>query len=77
MLARRMIRQLSEPYFIDDMEMRVSTSVGVALAPVHGLELDRLMECADGALYRSKAKGKAQVHFCEDTGAERPDRAVA
>ncbi|RJG50391.1 GGDEF domain-containing protein [Sphingobium terrigena] len=65
LLARRIIRQLSDTYHINGTEMRISVSIGIALAPVHGLDLDGLMKCADSALYRSKAKGKAQVHFCE------------
>ncbi|MEC3947704.1 GGDEF domain-containing protein [Sphingobium sp. HWE2-09] len=65
LLARRIIRQLSDPYQINGTEMRISVSIGIALAPVHGMDLDRLMQCADGALYQSKAKGKAHVHFCE------------
>lgn len=66
LLARRIIRQLSDSYHIDDTKMQISASVGISLAPVHGLDLDRLLQCADAALYRSKRKGKAQVHFCDD-----------
>ncbi len=65
LLARRIIRQLSDIYEINGTEMRISVSIGIALASVHGLDLDGLMQCADGALYQSKARGKAQVHFCE------------
>lgn len=77
LLARRIIRQLSESYRIDDTEMQISASVGISLAPVHGLDLDRLLQCADAALYRSKRKGKAQVHFCEDSPPPGRGRAVA
>jgi len=76
LLARRIIRQLSDIYRINDTEMRISVSIGIALAPAHGLDLDRLLQCADGALYRSKATGKAQVHFCEMIGTD-DGRAVA
>ena len=76
LLARRIIRQVSDIYEINGTEMRISVSIGIALAPVHGLDLDGLMECADGALYRSKAKGKAQVHFCDIIDAD-GTRAVA
>lgn len=76
LLARRIIRQLSDPYQINGTDMRISVSIGIALAPVHGFDLDRLTQCADSALYRSKAKGKAQVHFCEIIDAE-GGRAVA
>jgi diguanylate cyclase (GGDEF)-like protein len=77
LLARRMIKQLSEPYSIEGTDMRVSVSIGIALAPTNGLDLDHLMECADGALYRSKAKGKAQVHFCDGSSPDEHKWAVA
>lgn len=77
LLARRVIRQLSEPYLIDDVEMRVSVSVGIAMAPEYGLDLERLIACADAALYQSKARGKAQVNFCGPEDYREIGRAVA
>jgi diguanylate cyclase (GGDEF)-like protein len=64
MLARRIIKQLSLPYQIDGLEIRISVSVGIALAPKHGWDLEHLIRCADTALYRAKGAGKAQLHFC-------------
>lgn len=77
LLARRVIRQLSEPYVIDGVAMRISVSIGIALTPEHGLDMERLMGCADAALYRSKAKGKAQVQFCGPEDVQDEGRAVA
>ncbi|WP_278393942.1 GGDEF domain-containing protein [Sphingobium yanoikuyae] len=77
LLARRVIKQLSDPYIIDEIEMQISVSVGIALAPEIGEDLERLIGCADAALYRSKAKGKAQVHFCEPNDYRDAARAVA
>jgi diguanylate cyclase (GGDEF)-like protein len=77
LLARRIIRQLSEPYVIDGVDMRISVSIGIALAPEHGTDLERLMACADEALYRSKARGKAQVHFWASGDRQEAGRAVA
>lgn len=77
LLARRIIRQLSDMYRIDDVEMRISVSIGIALAPLHGLDLDGLMQCADVALYQSKEKGKAQVHFCDTLRGGDDGRAAA
>lgn len=77
LLARRVIRQLSEPYWIDGKEMRISVSIGIAVSPQFGIELERLIGCADSALYRSKARGKAQVHFCGDEDYQESGRAVA
>lgn len=77
LLARRVIKQLSEPYFIDGIEMRVTVSVGIAMAPEFGMDLERLIACADAALYRSKARGKAQVNFCALEDFREAGRAVA
>lgn len=77
LLARRVIRQLSEPYLIDGTEMRVSVSVGVALSPEFGVDMERLIACADAALYRSKARGKAQVQFCTGADYDEAQRSVA
>lgn len=65
MLARRIIRALSTPYTIDDgTSVQLSASVGIAVAPDLGFELERLLACADAALYRSKLAGKARLTFC-------------
>ena len=64
MLARRVIRQLSIPYDFKGHVMSVSASVGIATAPQQGVELERLLACADAALYRAKAGGKSRALFC-------------
>jgi diguanylate cyclase len=66
LLARRIIREISKPYFADDIQLSVSVSVGIAMAPKLGVELERLLACADAALYRAKAGGKARALFCLD-----------
>ncbi|MBY8826189.1 GGDEF domain-containing protein [Sphingomonas colocasiae] len=71
LLARRIIRRLSAPYVVDGQEMHISVSVGIAMAPEQGLDLEHLASCADSALYRAKRGGKAQLHFCT------PDEALA
>lgn len=77
MLARRIIRNLSAPYQIMDMTMHISVSIGIAMAPRHGLNLEHLTACADAALYRSKRGGKAQLYFCTPEDVANAARAVA
>ena len=77
MLGRRIIRQLSEPYLLMDEQIRISVSVGIAMAPRHGLDLEHLTACADAALYRSKRGGKAQLYFCTPEDVSNAGRAVA
>lgn len=76
LLARRIIREISKPYVIDDISMSVSASVGIATAPKLGVELERLLACADAALYRAKAGGKARALFCIEADAAMADIAA-
>jgi predicted signal transduction protein with EAL and GGDEF domain len=66
MLGLRIIRELSRPYEIDNngSVSGLSVSAGIAIAPMQGVELERLIACSDAALYRAKTNGKARVIFC-------------
>jgi predicted signal transduction protein with EAL and GGDEF domain len=57
MLAGRIIEKLGEPYELDGQKVSVGISVGIALAPGDGSDLDTLLKNADLALYRAKAAG--------------------
>lgn len=76
MLARRIIRQLSAPYTIDDKQLNISVSVGIVTAPVQGAELEYLLACADTALYRAKASGKGRALFCTEDDVAKIDLAA-
>ncbi len=77
MLARRILRQLSVPYEADGKRMNISVSIGIAIAPDQGLDLERLTACADAALYRAKGSGKGQIYFCTAEDQARMLSAVA
>lgn len=59
-LASRLVAALAEPYTIDDGRKvaTISTSVGIAVSPANGNDVDRLLAAADTALYRAKACGR-------------------
>ncbi|WP_235587997.1 GGDEF domain-containing protein [Sphingopyxis sp. H115] len=76
LLARRIIREISKPYLVDGISMSISVSVGIATAPRLGIELERLLACADAALYRAKAGGKARAIFCIEADAAMADLAA-
>jgi diguanylate cyclase (GGDEF)-like protein/PAS domain S-box-containing protein len=44
-------------------EAPVAASVGVAMAPAHGLDAEHLLNLADAAMYEAKKAGKRQVRF--------------
>ena len=64
-LAARVIEVVGAPYDIDDHQVVVGASVGIAIAPADGREPDVLMKNADLALYRAKADGGGTYRFFE------------
>lgn len=75
--GRRIIRQISEAYEFEGATMQVTASIGIAMVPECGIELEKLIGCADAALYQSKARGKAQVLFFDPDDDPLPGRAAA
>lgn len=65
-LAGRMLAALSEPYRIDGHEVAVPASIGIAVFPEHGGDLETLMKRADAAMYHAKAVGRNRFRFFEE-----------
>jgi len=66
-LGRRVARAFASPFTIEGQQVRVTASVGIAVAPVHGDNVDDVMRHADIALYEAKAQGRDRaVHFSVD-----------
>jgi len=58
-VALRLIDTLAETYRLDDDRwVRIGASVGIAVAPLQGKDVETLLTCADLALYTAKAAGK-------------------
>jgi diguanylate cyclase (GGDEF)-like protein len=64
-LAQRVIEKLSEPYDIDDHQLTIGASIGIAVTPTDGDNPDQLLQKADLALYRAKADGSGRFFFFE------------
>ncbi|WP_018262211.1 putative bifunctional diguanylate cyclase/phosphodiesterase [Methylobacterium sp. WSM2598] len=74
-LAGRLIAEVGRPYALMGHHVVVGTSVGIALAPADGTAPDRLMKCADMALYRAKGDGRGAYRFFEPAmGAQMEER---
>lgn len=56
-LCRRLIESLERPIAIEEQEVFVSTSIGIAMAPTDAVEAAELLRYADIALYEAKAAG--------------------
>jgi diguanylate cyclase (GGDEF)-like protein/PAS domain S-box-containing protein len=57
-MAARIIALIAEPFSVDGIEVGIGASVGIALAPEHGISADDLLKKADLALYHAKASGR-------------------
>ncbi len=56
-LADRIIADLCRPFSIEDNEVHIGASIGIALAPEHGINADDIMKMSDMALYSAKENG--------------------
>ncbi len=57
-LALRIIETVSRPFDVNGQEACVGASIGIAMAPEHGVEPDELLKRADLALYSVKSSGR-------------------
>ncbi len=64
-LALRLAEAIAAPYDLQGHMVVATTSIGIAVAPVDGIEADELLKNADMALYGAKADGRAVYRFFE------------
>lgn len=57
-LADDMIDAVSGPIVVDNQEVRIAASCGLALAPLHGDRVEDLIASADLALFQAKTRGR-------------------
>jgi diguanylate cyclase (GGDEF)-like protein/PAS domain S-box-containing protein len=62
-VASRVLAVAQEPYQVEGHELTVTPSLGIALAPGDGMDLNALSRAADTAMYRAKAEGRNTWRF--------------
>ena len=70
-LAQDVLTVLSKPLQGEGLPMDIKASMGVAISPQHGTDMDGLLKHADMALYHAKAAGRATFCLFESTMQER------
>lgn len=63
LIAEKIITEISLPLLIDEKEITVATSIGIAVPPSGGTDPQSLVRSADKAMYQAKAIGRNQYHF--------------
>jgi diguanylate cyclase (GGDEF)-like protein len=66
-VAFRVLEAVSQPYDIEGHAVRMTTSAGVGIYPVHGEDADTLMKSADLALYEAKRAGRNAYRISDRT----------
>ena len=64
-LATRIVTRLSQPHQIDGHRITTGVSVGIAVAPADGTEVEQVLRNADLALYDAKTDDETHFRFFE------------
>jgi diguanylate cyclase (GGDEF)-like protein len=63
MVAMRVLEGVAEPLQIQEHKLAVTASIGIALFPHDDVLGERLLKCADTAMYRAKELGRNRYAF--------------
>ena len=63
LVAQKHLHNLQAAYQLDNKQLFISASIGVALYPDHGDTVEVLVKSADVAMYQAKEKGKNHIEF--------------
>ena len=61
--AEKILAALSEPFHIDGQELHTSTSIGISVFPIDGMDAAALIKNADTAMYHAKERGRNNYQF--------------
>ncbi len=65
-VAEKILERVAEPATVGTTTMEVSVSVGVAVYPYDGGDIDTLLRNADNAMYRAKEAGRNTYQLCTE-----------
>ncbi|MFQ6404346.1 putative bifunctional diguanylate cyclase/phosphodiesterase [Methylophilus sp. 'Pure River'] len=62
-VVERLLKAVEQPFVIDQYELTITASVGVAIYPDDGLDMESLQRNADVAMYRTKKESRNSYRF--------------
>ncbi|MCE9499562.1 MAG: GGDEF domain-containing protein, partial [Leptospira sp.] len=73
-IAAKILNGLDQSFRLGEAEVRMTASIGIALFPIHGSEIEKLIRYADTAMYLAKQQGKnAYAIYSADWKKELPE----
>ena len=73
-IAKNIVKAFSEPFIINEMQLTIEASIGVAMYPNDGLDSHALLRSADVAMYVSKSSDKVYSFYDSDNDIHTPER---
>jgi diguanylate cyclase (GGDEF)-like protein/PAS domain S-box-containing protein len=61
--AEKIVLAISQPFDIEQHTINISTSIGIAIFPAHGMDVKALMKKADESMYQAKDAGRNCFRF--------------
>jgi len=62
-IAHKLLDSLIQPFFVHGKELHISASIGIAIFPDDGKEMDTLLKNSDVAMYHAKESGRNNYQF--------------
>jgi diguanylate cyclase (GGDEF)-like protein/PAS domain S-box-containing protein len=74
-VCEKLVAETSASYHLDRHELIVTASIGIAIYPENGADMDTLLRNADAAMYAAKQAGRSRYQFySEDMNAQANER---
>ena len=62
-IAQRFLDAISQPFKVSDQELYITGSIGIAVYPSDGADMNTLLKHADNALHQAKSRGRNTYQF--------------
>jgi len=66
LISESVVASLSREFVVGEQRCFLSASIGISSYPADGASAEELLKCADTAMFRAKAAGRAQAVFFEE-----------
>lgn len=68
-LAQKLLEMVRQPIMINEHELNITLSIGIAIYPIDGEDIKTLLKNADDALYAAKDRGRDNFQIFSDINA--------